>query len=861
MRLFNLIILNLLLVAGLCAEHISDKPIETYITCPAADTLYVDHAANGTEDGSTWCNAYTNLQDAIDHYAGCPNTMIWVANGTYAPTKANTVSTSNDARDTTFLIESPVKIYGGFSSGATALSERDSISGNTILTGLLSGGDTAYHVIFIRDDAINSDYEINGFKIINGKADGSSVDGNGGGLHMSTTGVIAARIANNIFENNRGKDGGGIFANANSKSVSPTIINCSFINNEASSRGGGLYMNTTLNADPTLVNCVFSNNNAVNAGGGARVNGGSENTSSFINCSFSNNDSSSGNGGGIQLSGSDSNPSISNCIFWDNTAFGQGSDVNQVNAGGGTISHSILQSGGANNIMTFIDTLNQDPLFVNATDHNLRLKSTSPAINMGGNTYVPIGISTDLDGNNRIRYGTIDIGAYEGVPCLNADILYVDSSNTNPGDGTSWTTSVKDLQEAINISNVCEGGKQIWVANGTYRPTQIWDVNFNSVLEIREKTFFINSPVMIYGGFEGGEDEIGARDINKNKTILTGDLGNGLDTAYHVITIRDGQIGVDFRLDGLEIRDGRANGIDFSHKNGGGIYMSAFAFRDNSPSISIKIINCSIHNNFASSSGAGIYSSASISSSLAQPEVINCLIYNNVAESKGGGIYNYGGVTRLKVSNSTIYNNTARIEGGGIYNMGDGHGTRSDPTISNSIIWLNSAQEGGADIYKNNSLPDIPNGTISHSILTSPFSIEGMITYMDTMVHDPMFMNTASGLEDLRLIFGSPAIDAGLNQEIASTTDLDGKTRLKGEAVAMGAYEYGNDDNCDQNVFLHPTQLENINDEYNTVESIFASNKIISDDITFNAQLGIELGHKFEVAQGALFQALLDGCD
>ena len=859
MKLISLIIFNLAWVIGLSADHIT----ESFATCPASDTIYVDQAATGDNDGTTWCNAFTNLQAAIDFQSSCSNRQIWVAEGTYVPTTANSISTSNDARDTTFLIEDPVKIYGGFTSGATSLSERDSISGNTILTGTLTGGDTAYHVIFIRADSITSDYEINGFTIKDGKADGSSVDGNGGGLHMSTTGVIAARIANNIFENNRGKDGGGIFANANSKSVSPTIINCSFINNKASSRGGGLYMNTTLNADPKLVNCVFSNNNAVNAGGGVRVNGGSENTSSFINCSFSNNDSSSGNGGGIQLSGNDSNPLISNCIFWDNTAFEQGSDVNQVNAGGGTISHSILQSGGANNITTFMDTLNQDPLFVNATDHNLRLKSDSPAINMGVNTFVPTGITTDIDGNNRIRYGTIDIGAYEGVPCLNADILYVDSSNTNPGDGTSWTTSVKDLQEAINISNVCEGGKQIWVANGTYRPTQILDVDFNSVLEIREKTFFINSPVMIYGGFEGGEDEIGARDINKNKTILTGDLGNGLDTAYHVITIRDGQIGVDFRLDGLVIRDGRANGIDFSLKNGGGIYMRAFAFRGNSPSISIKIINCSIHNNFASSSGAGIYSSASLSdgSSSAQPEVINCLIYNNVAESKGGGIYNYGGVTRLKVSNSTIYNNTAGIEGGGIYNMGDGHGTTSDPTITNSIIWLNSAQEGGTDIYKNNSLPDRPNGTISHSILTSPFSIEGRITYMDTMVHDPMFMNTASGSEDLRLIFGSPAIDAGLNQAIASTTDINGKPRLLGHDVDMGAYEYGDNQDCDQTVFLHPQEFVNATEIYNTDQTIFATNKITSTDITYDALLGVELGLQFEVSNGAMFQAKMDGCN
>ena len=228
------------------------------------------------------------------------------------------------------------------------------------------------------------------------------------------------------------------------------------------------------------------------------------------------------------------------------------------------------------NITTYADTLIRDPLFVDVADNNLRLSPSSPAINAGINDSIPAGITTDLDGNQRIRYGTVDMGAYEGVPCISSDTLYVNSTNVSPGvpaDGTSWAAALTDLQEAINISNACGDGKQIWVTDGTYRPTQARDIDADGTLETKEKTFYIDHAVQIYGGFTSGATMLTDRDSLGGGTILTGVLEDmGTDTAYHVITMEAETIDADWILDGLVIRDGRATGSSDENQDGGGIY-------------------------------------------------------------------------------------------------------------------------------------------------------------------------------------------------------------------------------------------------------------------------------------------------
>ena len=95
-----------------------------------ANTIFV--TPNGTGNGSSWSNAYGNLQTAIDNAS--VGDEIWVKQGTYIPTIHKSSITSSDTYKF-FALNKNIKIYGGFRGDETALEQRDWVNNKTILSG------------------------------------------------------------------------------------------------------------------------------------------------------------------------------------------------------------------------------------------------------------------------------------------------------------------------------------------------------------------------------------------------------------------------------------------------------------------------------------------------------------------------------------------------------------------------------------------------------------------------------------------------------------------------------------------------------------------------------------------------------
>ena len=79
--------------------------------------MYVNVGATGRKDGTTWADAFTDLQKAITTAAGSCCREIWVAAGTYKP---DLPPLNGGQRTSTFTIPSGVTIYGGTLVGSGA---------------------------------------------------------------------------------------------------------------------------------------------------------------------------------------------------------------------------------------------------------------------------------------------------------------------------------------------------------------------------------------------------------------------------------------------------------------------------------------------------------------------------------------------------------------------------------------------------------------------------------------------------------------------------------------------------------------------------------------------------------------------
>jgi hypothetical protein len=561
----------------------------------------------------------------------------------------------------------------------------------------------------------------------------------GGGMYM--TGESAPTLTNVTFFDNDANDGGGVYANDSN----PRLTNVIFNSCSADFNGGGMF---TVGHTPVLINVVFISNVAGDDGGGL-YNFASDDT--LINVTFSGN--SAGVDGGAVYN-FDSFPKFVNTIMWGNVAT-IGPEIFN-NSSTPHISYSIVEgSGGSANWDAALGTngggnLDADPDFVNP-GVDVHLDVCSAAINTGSNAAVPSTITTDLGGNTRILFGTVDMGAYESLvpPGLR---VYVKKGATGTGDGSSWTNAFPELRDAL-AAPLCNR-VDIWVAQGTYTPT---------ATTTRTISFVMRSGAAIYGGFAGTETLLSQRNVRTNVTILSGDIGAPLDStdnSNHVLSAT----GVDTTsiVDGFTVAYG--NG-----RQGAGIINTGGA--------SPKLRNIIFTRNTAEDFGGAVYNAFG-----GVPRFTNVVITRNTSKD-GGGMSNDAG-TGPRLINVTFSNNVATTRGGAIDNA-----SGSNPVLINCILWGNTAPTG-PQVYNSASTPIFSYSDVQGSGGSGSWDAILGTNGGNNIDANPSFV--APTLDNVHVYPGSPVINVGRNTAVPAevTTDLDGYARITSGTVDMGAYEF-----------------------------------------------------------------------
>ena len=433
--------------------------------------IYVDANATGANDGSSWENAYKFLQDALaDADSAFKPVEIRVAQGIYKPDQGEYQTPGN--RTATFRLINGVIIKGGYAG----FGEFDPNACNitlyeTILSGDLKRDDgpnfannseNSLHIVTGSDT--NETAVLDGFTIMAGNADGGNTGQEdytfGGGMYNpngnlnlanctfernSAIGIGggifsagASTLTNCIFIGNLASGGGGMYNYGDSiltdckfiensasgegsmggailnQFSSPTLLNCSFINNtagesslESSAYQGGGAIYAVDGGNPKLINCTFIKNSAQYYGGTISSIWG-DTCVTIINCTFSGNHATAVGGICNQDFGT---AIIINSIFWGNYDEGGMGEWAHLGGGSPAVNYSCIQ--GWTGRLGGVGNIGDDPLLAPDGCH---LLVGSFCINGGDPNYVAEPNETDIDGEQRVMLGRVDMGADEFNP-------------------------------------------------------------------------------------------------------------------------------------------------------------------------------------------------------------------------------------------------------------------------------------------------------------------------------------------------------------------------------------------------------------------------------------------------------------
>ncbi|MCW5207481.1 hypothetical protein VU11_02200, partial [Desulfobulbus sp. US2] len=489
-------------------------------------TLYVDQDnSSGTEDGTSWSTAYTDLQDALFNPAS--GDEVWVAEGTYYPVSASNPTVLQ--RYTSFDLKVNVTVYGGFAGTESALSERDWEEHLTILSGAIGiaddDTDNSFHVL---RGAVGA--TIDGFIVEYGYAkpdlgetcpdEGSLITvpeaqkGKeilrivtdiqclaGGGMYNVHANTV---VRNMIFRYNYAAKGGAVYNMAvsgydfdtltiTSGAADPYFENVIFLENIATGRGGAV--NDDFYTSPTFVDVQFLHNHCSAKGGAVYNDMGCH--AYFINALFADNTAQRGTAlvsdgtsnsrlvytTMVGNSSNDIGASLYQGTYTSPQADGQAVKGNEPHLYASVVlgntsaaSPSSIDSWSDSSLSwdddSTVEEIDGTLTTTDYLDEDFVSLDESAGWNPDRDTSSELSNWTTLFASDTESDRTYSTPDYQTTPngSNSSSIIYVKSGASGSNNGTSWANAYRTLTAALNEASG-SSGQEIWVAAGTYYPT------------------------------------------------------------------------------------------------------------------------------------------------------------------------------------------------------------------------------------------------------------------------------------------------------------------------------------------------------------------------------------------------------